>query len=645
MKSFQAQLDIKGTKMMFEFPCFASISVKEACEIVQESLKLTKPLISYYNNTEMSEGKRFFKYCTPNDPIIFCNKDKSAIEMNSKVRLYSKILPGHWRTYTTMSYQSLILGEDIAIDERNSFEDIRLHLKRVLMAKHALLQNPELEILVYLPGGIPFVKGTLYDYKLRFPESRNHLYVIPYNVSRVKSQLDKEIENICNISEANLRNCFSPQIVCNNNNLHIASSLIGLFSYNGKGSDKILQYFSQYFGFSPFITSFWRLVNRYRITYRQLIVICSFLLCIFKESCKGRVSDDLLWEKAPSILTSIVYANVRVPVGISLFQTPYSNSPEETYLSEYLPKNDGYAMLISEYRGLAIPLVSIDIPSIEACDKDYANDQDKVFHFFRVLDLRIRNDPCLFIGPDGISLFLSQCKEKDYKSKDNISIFLPEKGFNEHVLIEGLDQSVKQNQSSLSSLLSKSNGQSLDFQIDNNIVNELIFVCVDESGSMGGVFKSPYSKMDALNVFLTEICRRMWAYRLNAQFGLLGFESKINLILKLDNIPDSFEKNVNKLVPRGATAMFMGMQTAAQELINASRQYPNATKRLIVFSSSRDNCGTPDLVTLFRMFVDNKIYVDSVIIDSEIEYRLYAASRLTGGSVVFPKSVSDGLGI
>ena len=68
----------------------------------------------------------------------------------------------------------------------------------------------ETKILLFLPGGIPFIVGKISDFKKSFPDYMPHLYAILVNDPNITDKvLDETFDTVCNIKGEKMKSLLS----------------------------------------------------------------------------------------------------------------------------------------------------------------------------------------------------------------------------------------------------------------------------------------------------------------------------------------------------------------------------------------------------------------------------------------------------
>ena len=632
MKSFSAQFRDDPSYTLYEFPCKDTILVSEACEVIRSTFELSHPLSVDCFGTTLPPHKKLSKYCLPKDPLLFYYLNGKNIDVSQIPKGAGPIPRDHWRYYFNISYKSMMEPIDLPTKDDWTQSQLTDFLKKEISKIFPGFNLNDKVILIYLSGGIFFDKGTLTNFSTYFSTAPRHIYVVVSPDLSPKFLFD-DIQTLCDIKSNDMKKAFSPLFPTNEAGLYYAASLLGYFGQSGLGTGAILRFIGKFLRFSPLVTSFWRLFMRQLIQGHHLITITSCLLNVFKEIAQGKIKDECLWEKSLPLLTSFIYPIVEIEVECTHYQRPYTPSGYESYILNFSHYENSVVMFDIEFRGLSAIKLTKKFPSLAECDHIFNNDEKQILHPQKPLSLRNASRICLYEGPKGISLFLSQISGKSTDQKDQLNVINPEIG-----------QITKFKPEELASQYRGRMGVSMDKAIvqDPNSIKQLVIVLVDTSGSMGCTFENGIDRCQASQQLFTAFASKSYASRIGSKYGVMIFESSIHVLSELSDLTTDFEKALDKIGPMGGTQMFLGVDQAADKLINVKNQFPNAISRIILVS---DGCANSDsrTVSIIQKLVVNNIIVDSLLVYPDIDYRLLAMVRLTGGVIFQINSMVEGL--
>lgn len=187
------------------------------------------------------------------------------------------------------------------------------------------------------------------------------------------------------------------------------------------------------------------------------------------------------------------------------------------------------------------------------------------------------------------------------------------------------------------------------------LISQLCFVLVDVSGSMnepfgippeGGFGKFPVTRLQAACSFLNKWVKIGNDFRSGCLYGLMSFDHRVRIRTELTPNIALFRDELNALQPNGPTRCFDAMKIASDRLNEAAKTYTNAIKRLVIISDGLDNrTKKPVIDNLPTDLVSERIRVDVIIVtvnQDEIDRRLVAMAKWTGGAVFCPQTLADG---
>ena len=130
-----------------------------------------------------------------------------------------------------------------------------------------------------------------------------------------------------------------------------------------------------------------------------------------------------------------------------------------------------------------------------------------------------------------------------------------------------------------------------------------IYLVIDVSGSMGTCGQPLNPDMTCEQIIITDDSHIVFAKQAAIEFvdvfqldqssdhriGLISFSNYAQMLVKLDNNSKNLKEGINKLYPKGATAMGDGILIATQSLSEDAR--PDAKKIIILLSDGTSNAG------------------------------------------------------
>lgn len=232
---------------------------------------------------------------------------------------------------------------------------------------------------------------------------------------------------------------------------------------------------------------------------------------------------------------------------------------------------------------------------------------------------------------------------KEVPDKDNVvSIINPNEGKIKEVDIEELARQVNCEKK-----------EDIFTLINPNQVDQIIFICFDESMSMkwkmegGNPHRNEKTRAFVASEFLKTLVKQSYALRVSSFYGLISFSSEVKVQQHLTAMSSQFIQSLQKINPHGKTLLYDAINTAQQLICNLVKdkdgksRYPNSRLRIIVITDGTDNKSQTLPEKLINDLILNEIVVDTVLVSLvEESVECCSISRLTGGLCFMPKDYS-----
>ena len=177
-------------------------------------------------------------------------------------------------------------------------------------------------------------------------------------------------------------------------------------------------------------------------------------------------------------------------------------------------------------------------------------------------------------------------------------------------------------------------------------VAQLVFFCVDQSGSMSSKFdKGSLNILEACIEFIESFTNRADRCNVPSLYALNTFGMDAYHKLDFTSNTKDLESALSSIRLGGATAMFKAILEATNKIIAENGKYPSAIKRIIVLTDGGDNVCTPEIKQLLHLVIQNHIIVDAIIVSDYIEWRLVSFAKMTGGISVVVPTLEKGLSL
>lgn len=133
---------------------------------------------------------------------------------------------------------------------------------------------------------------------------------------------------------------------------------------------------------------------------------------------------------------------------------------------------------------------------------------------------------------------------------------------------------------------------------------------------------------------------RMLAYNYNTHCGLVTFETSPNLTMKVSHVMENFRRATQNMKDKGDTALWDALALAKDQLVEYSKKYGEAKKRIICISDGEDTkSATNKADDLCYRLREANIVVDTIALGDENSADLRTISNLLGGYSFKPTSL------
>ena len=610
--------------------------------------KALKPMFPAGGNTKTGAEQFTTKQNEYDIRVSMIGNEHEAGIMSAKVEPRVDITKNYLFYFTGASQDMLLKGIEVELNTAMNPNQCRDALLNYVKEKVDISNK---QLLIYLPGGIPFVAGTLGDIYLKKDlKAKNVIYgVLTRRVSDVI--LKGSYPELCNVSDQDHKLLISPLCDSTDRGLSDMACLMGYLNHDGVKGDLLLRTCATVIHFPPLITSMNRIIERNQVVGRDVITVTSTLYTFFrcylpKDTCK----DNQVLEYALRMCNLISHIN-DPPDKLPMMNFEVKpGDPSTKFLSDL--KLGPIVYFWKQDIGDDFPWVEFKLQGLEAIQNAY----NLIASFTPIAPLSMRNaSACTIVrGKDHEYLYLMPSQSKDSKSQNMVQIVDPMTGMTEAKDVETFSKE----QGNI-----KSGAVATQDLIDPERVKQIIMVNFDESKSMigdlaGYVIPKKSDKDHRVTIayqYLTTFANRTYGYRIPCIQGLVSFNNNITIRCPLSPlVPDFEDKGLKNINPDSITKLWDSLKTSCEEIVKFRRDskgkeiYNNATSRILVISDGEDkNFSTSKVQDVVKELIKNKIIVDSVIISTEFEEckMLCAVSHATGGLSFCPKTVSEGLNL
>lgn len=341
--------------------------------------------------------------------------------------------------FTTLNYHSMTNGNKINVDiENDTIQTLQQKIKDMIRQNFkSQINDIKLEsmyILLFLPGGIPFLKGNIQNFINSFPDFMPHLYaIILYDKSITNQVLDETYDNVCNISTKTMKNLLSPDYDSDNDGLHIIATILGYIQRKGPKTKQMIYSIAKFCPFAPLISGLYNLFFFKRVTGRTIIQITASLIPLFNQMDQN---SNIL---SSTIKCMTYFMNVKISdrIPCTVFARPFYNIGFEKYFYDTFAEDDfpniecivGFDPDFRDY-----DWIRFELRKLEKSDFESAMKSTKMLQMISPMKLKVMHRVSIFKGKNGAFLFVSEC-DSDYRFVEYIN---PEKGIIEKDTYENI---------------------------------------------------------------------------------------------------------------------------------------------------------------------------------------------------------------
>lgn len=552
--------------------------------------------------------------------------------------------------YTTASSNSFFKGDKLMIDtNKDEYADIHTKLMDLIKGLNPKLPA-EIELHIFLPGGIPYRNSSINDFLDATDVFHYNLYVIV--TAPLGDLVNQKIPEPCSCKGI-MGQLLSPLFPSSPAGLTQIASLLGYFYHDGLNGEHLLLVLAK-FGvhFPPMFLSIYRLLEQSELIGLNIISITAPLFWLFQDILSDDIPNEEIFEHTLKCIT--FYSLIKETEFLKIVAVNLNDPNEDHPLCDYFRNTNQQNHVIyweddldekrSGFTGLEIS------QQPDPAEIENIFDTSSLCAYKPVLPLSLHYvyHPTFIQGGEEnyVMLFL-----KEVPNKKNIIQYIdPTVG-----TISEIDVNVLSRQTGAGK-----EQNDLTTLIDPNRVDQLIFICIDESRSMkfrlqGGNPKADRNEISRAQIatqLLRAFVEQSYKLRVSSIYGLIAFGDSPRLIQDLTPLSEQFIEKCAEIKPTGKTHLFDALKLACDKLIESSEEeegyinapYPNAVKRIIIITDGEDNKSTALPSDLVNTFIANDIKVDTVLISSiDLSNRCCTISKMTAGLSFQPHSIEEGL--
>lgn len=476
----------------------------------KEDVKKTKKKSSlqpiYYNPQKRVKKKE----STVHRPVInmydigiYTEKVEPQIVSDGKYLFY----------FTGGNKDMLLKGIEVDLDESYDPNQCNEHLLSILKN---FVDIKDKQLLIYLPGGIPFNSGTL-------EKISNNKIIYGVLTRHISSYfLQSSYPELCNISDPNSKRLISPLVNSSNLGLSDMACLLGYLNHGGSKSDLLLRTCAMVIHFPPLITSMYRIIDNSEVFGSDIINVTSTLYTFFRAYIPPLCSDNKVFEYGLRMCNLISHIN-DVPERIPLLR--FELIPEVEYEDLKLFYDMKLGPIVYFWKGDTgeqFQWFELKIISEKAIENAF--NVNRIFIPIEPNSMRVKTRCAIVKGKDHEYLYLKHMQQKD--KSISAEIIDPMIGITEIIDTETFAKEQYRGSFDKTANL-----------IDSDQVKQIILIDFDESKSMisnlNGYFipqqSEDYHRVTIAHQYMTTFSSRLYGYNIKCIQGLISFNSKINI--------------------------------------------------------------------------------------------------------------------
>lgn len=532
---------------------------------------------------------------------------------------------GQFHIFTTYSYDSLTNGFIQPIDIHADFENARNQIINSIKQQYNI-SNSNINALIYLPGGIPYVKGTISDFYNTFDKAKHLIFVVVFDSSRNSrlTQMGSYIEFLFTPRQLGFSksNSFilSPLLPLNGDSLDYGCMTFGMLEAISRNQlSNLIGWLEDKMRFSAVFTSLFDIQHTSTIYNHNIMTISAVLLCIAQEICRisnGNIND--LWPIVFNLLGFIDDSSSSSSGNMTTKYAPFlSTVPSEAYFKNALP-DLGHITYYEHDFSQSYGIKNKD--ALPGVDVIRANHSVSFSMKIRISDILHIPTTVVYQGPTGPVLSrgpVRTAQANSDKPKLEYVILRPDKDKEEIIDLEEEAKSIR-------------NQVEIATPAD---IKQINIVCCDTSGSMYG------SRLKIAKKAFKILAKRAFYVGPQTLWGLIKFDDKVEVIQNITSITAEFYTSLKNLHANGCTALYESCKTAMNIM---PTNYPNAQKRIVLLTDGGDNMWwgrDNDKVKLINDLIANNIHVDLIEVSSECEVGPRNLAVMTGGG--YFKAIDD----
>ena len=544
--------------------------------------------------------------------------------------------------YTNLTRHSLQKGDAIDLDDTWTVDQVRKkiegYLTELATFENAFVPNPH-DIYVFLPGGLPFLSGTLGDW-CSARETSCRIYVV---VTRpLGASVSRVISELTDCSNAEMQRLLSPIHDSTAQGYAAMACFLGYIQHGGPQIQRLFLHLTNVTRFAPLVSSLYRIIEQEEITGLDVVSITGVLHTLFKHIGDPALPDHKVLDNTLMLASTLLLINQGEMWRFSVLD--WNDETAEGGI-------EGYCRTTGQQRHCVVCCEGEDgyniIPPTPE-ERDSIFDNARGLKPVSPLTTRYLHSTAIMKGRTNVMLMLGHVPG----NQNEIRYIDPAAGKAFTRSIEDLCREIGDDETDDV------------IGIEGERIEQTLEILFDSSNSMKAHLSdymstaSEETKIEYAKRLLSTIISRLHASRVASIFGLGTFNERFEKRCRLSSQLTDYEGVIDDIKPAGKSYLWDAIMAAINTIHDdacfsfyddydddvPAPKCPNATQRILVISDGRDDGSKTHPWEAASHCIQNKIIVDSVIIaKDENNEDLALLCDVTGGSAFWVASVEQGL--
>lgn len=373
--------------------------------------------------------------------------------------------------YTTATPNSMFHGHKMDFSLKTKYSTLKSEIKSLVSSFPEV--NYAFNIYIFLAGGVYFHTDSLLDYYYNPDEiSHDNIYVLVEKKGDKLIQMSEDIPEPCNCSNSKYRKLLSPFCESSPAGLSQIAAFLGYAFHDGVKSERILLSLAKLTRFAPLVVNFLRLIEKRPLKALNILAITSPIFTLFRSMLPPAIKDANVFEYTLNFLS--LFSLIQDNEYLKFFEIDTERESEQPDMNRFVK----YCLDQQLQKDVIVWTADTVNPDFQASlmkphfsiiENIFEN--NSAFKPVAPLSLHYIFNPTFVRGKEGksVMLFLKEVPDKNKV----VSIIDPLEGEEKEMNIEDLANEINCD--------TKDDVFTL---IDPKQVDELLFICFDESQSM-----------------------------------------------------------------------------------------------------------------------------------------------------------------